>query len=317
MVVLKIVNNDNFSLASTYLCILQPLHIVFDFAHKPFNQLFMSPRPSNPTKITLDDLQPGDLLLSGGSDLIDRIINIVDKGIYSHTTFYCGKINGQHMVVEATEQGIMYHTPDSDMEIQNLVDAYRYVSPDGHRFGDPGWDVQPVLDQAMSYVGAKYAYSELVLGALVIIAAEVPKEESVSELVRISLNLLEHELELWLNAHADKTPMTCVQVATSAYWQAVSTPPNKYGLQVVIDDSRQTTGSSAEMKEYLALRNRLKQKLDSKWPGWVYQSRKESGGLTLFAGSEMLPLGSCTPRDLEYSPTLEYVGCLKDTRNNP
>jgi len=272
----------------------------------------MSLRPSNPKKITLDDLLPGDVLLSGGSDWLDELIMYIDQGDYSHTTQYIGKIKGEHMVVEATTKGIVYQNTDPDMT-QDIVDAYRYVSPDGHHFGDPGWPVKPVLDKAKTFVGANYAYSELLMGAVVIMASEVPKEAYLSEIIRITLSYVEHQFEKWLNENADKTPMTCVQVATTAHWQADATPANKYGLQVTINGARKPPIPSKDMSKYQDLRSSLISKFNAVHPGFANQII-QSAGMTVYAGSGLLPLGSCTPRDMETSPTLEFVGCIKDTR---
>ncbi len=273
----------------------------------------MGLRPPNPPKITLDDLLPGDILLSGGSDWLDKLIMYIDQGDYSHTTQYIGKIDGQHMVVEATTKGIVYHNTDADMNVQDLVDAYRYVSPDGHHFGDPDWSVQPVLDQAKSFVGAKYAYSELLVGAVVIMASEIPKEENLSEIIRIALDYVEHKFEEWLNENADKTPMTCVQVATSAHWLAASNPLNKYGLQVTINNARKPPFISDELSQYQEIRSNIITQMEDIHSGYV-ENLTQRSGITVYAGSDILPLGSCTPRDMETSPTLNFVGYLKDTR---
>ena len=50
----------------------------------------MSLRPTNPKKLNLDDLKPGDILLSAGDSDIDKIILMLDQGDYSHTTQYIG-----------------------------------------------------------------------------------------------------------------------------------------------------------------------------------------------------------------------------------
>lgn len=274
----------------------------------------MSLRPLNPPKIALDDLQPGDILLSAGSNPLDQLIMMIDQGDYSHTTQYIGKIDGVHKVVEATQEGIKFHSTKDDMDIQDLVDAYRYVSPDGHHFGEPGWDVQPVLDKAMSFVGADYAYSDLFLCAVVILASEIPKQDILREIIILLGNDLVDKIIGWLNNNSKQVPMTCVQVATSAFWQAASTPPNKYGLQVVINNGRKPLEPSNELTHYKNIRKRLSSNLNSSFPNLVGNLNQPKERLTVFAGSDLLPLGTCTPRDLQTSPTLKFVGCLKDTR---
>lgn len=280
----------------------------------------MSLRPINPPKITLDDLLPGDILLSAGSNALDRFIMDIDQGDYSHTSQYMGKIDGTHMVVEATTNGIVYESIGPDMT-QDLVDAYRYVSPDGHHFGDPGWPVEPVLDVSKSFIGGQYAYSELLLAAVAIIASEIPKDPTQSIFTRLALDQFEHDLVEWLNRNANKTPMTCVQVATAAHWNATSNPANKYGLQVTLDSSRKRlTPSTALMQSdalipYQEVRSRVISKMKSFYPA-NREMLSQTSSLTIFAGSDLLPLGSCTPRDMETSPTLKFIGCVKDTRKS-
>tara|TARA_R110002124_G_scaffold270539_1_gene439045 strand:- start:495 stop:1322 length:828 start_codon:yes stop_codon:yes gene_type:complete len=271
-------------------------------------------RPPNPPKITLDDLLPGDILLSAGSDWLDKLILLVDQGSYTHTTQYIGKnANGDHMVVEATEKGIKYQSITEDLT-QDLVDAYRYESPNGHHFGDANWPVQPVLNEAISYQDAKYAYSELLMGAVVILTSEIPDEKDLSEIVRIALTYVEHQFEKWLTDNADKTPMTCVQVATSAHWQANATPINKYGLQVNINGARKSPFASKNLEAYQKLRTSLLNKISITHPEFSKKLKTKSG-LVVFAGSDILPLGSCTPRDMETSPTLKFIGCIQDNRS--
>ncbi|MEM7161602.1 MAG: hypothetical protein AAF487_04095 [Bacteroidota bacterium] len=285
----------------------------------------MSLRPPHPKNISLNDLKPGDILLSSGNTWIDKAIEFLDQGDYSHVTQYIDvdSATGDHMVVEATTKGIKYHNTDEDFQAQNLIDAYRFVSVDGHRLGDPGWSADPMINLAKTYAGGNYAYDNLLLLAVMLIACEWPKSEKVSETVRLLLAYVDGKLEKWLNANKGKTPMTCVQVATSCHWDAPTTPPNKYALQVLINGARTAPWNkknddlrddySVEMLEY----NRLRTKITSHLKG-IYPDVDISGGakgIKAYAGSIMLPLGTCTPYDLQTSPTLEFIGCLKDTRS--
>jgi hypothetical protein len=274
----------------------------------------MAHRPVNPPKVTASDLIPGDILLSVGVGVLDALITCIDEGDYSHTTQYIGFDGKNHMVVEATEGGIKHDKLSVDMGAQDLIDVYRYVSPDGHHFEDPEWPVKPVLDEAMSYVNANYAYSELLLGAVVVMAAQVPAGGWSPE-IRMALSELEHKFVEWLNENQDKTPMTCVQVATSAHWQAVSTPVNKYALQVTLKSPRKSPISpSEELKEYQQIRSSLIAAVDAVRPGFSDKYTQINASVTVSAGSGDLPLGSCTPTDMQTSPTLEFIGCLKDKR---
>jgi hypothetical protein len=187
-----------------------------------------------------------------------------------------------------------------------------------------------VLDEAKRYAGADYAYSELLMGAVAIMASEMPREKHLREAVRIALDYVDHKFQDWLNRTADKVPMTCVQVVTAAHWHAASQPANKYGIQVKLDGSRTPPGAANEFssragtgsgarRAYQEVRSRIASAMQAVHPNVAVpapkQARLETSGLVEVAGSGVLPLGTCTPRDMETSPTLAFLGCLKDTRS--
>jgi hypothetical protein len=271
-------------------------------------------RPTNPKKINLDDLLPGDILLSAGSNLLDQIILLIDQGDYTHTTQYVGKIDGVHMVVEATKKGIKYQSITADLT-QDLVDAYRYVSPDGASFGNPDWPVKPVIDQALSFQGSKYAYSELLMAAVILLASEVPSDKNLNIIVRLELTAIESMFEKWLTDNANKTPMTCVEVVTSAHWMALANPANKYGIQVKINGDRNLPFKPSKNQEtYHDFRNKIMKHMQFTYP--IYTKKlMEDVALLATAGSKTLPLGSCTLRDMQTSPSLQFIGCIKDKRS--
>ncbi len=266
----------------------------------------MSRRPPNPKKLSLADLKPGDVLLSGGDSDIDKIIMMLDEGDYSHATQYIGIENNTHMVVEATTHGIKYETIDVDVNAQNLIDVYRYVSDDGNHLGDQDWPVAPILTQAKSFVGGAYAYSDLLLVAVALMASELPTDSTEREFLRLALMQIQHEIVKWLDENSDKTPMTCVQVVSSSYYQAQATPANKYGIDAIINGARKNPFTASTPEVYDALKSNL---IDT------INDLHDNSGMRRTIGSAFLPLGSCTPRDLAYSPNLTFVGCLKDTRH--
>lgn len=292
----------------------------------------MSLRPSNPRRITFGDLAPGDVLLSCGDSDLDLLITQVDRGDYSHASLVVEAPGGSGgpRVVEATTNGIKCDSIDVDMDAQYLVDAYRYVSPSGFRFGDPGWPSAPVLEQANGFVGGAYAYDRLLMAGVALFAAEASQANpDVEALLRVGGMLLAEGLESWVHgAHGSgKTPMTCVQVLTSAFWQADASPAGRYGLQVqlvrpdVALAARASAPPSPAVEEWRRMRARIKTAIDAALPDGVathaampVRPMAAAGtGLVLTAGSPQCPAAQCTPRDLQTSPTLEFLGCLKDT----
>lgn len=273
-------------------------------------------RPSNPPQITIDDLMPGDILLSTGTDWIDQLILHIDQGDYTHTTYYVGKVDGVYRAVDATTDGIIYDTVQDDW-VQVLVDAYRFVSPDGHHVGDTGWPVDPVTTLAKSFVGGAYSNSELIMGGLLFLTMEMPSNPVASEMIRMVGDRLVHEMQEFIQyvEGQGKTPMTCVQVATSAFWGADPSSARKYGIEVKINGARKApwslpSNASADLKALSAKRDQLAQLM-----GPFAMEPAKKPGIVVKAGSDMLPLGSCTTRDLQTSPSLQFVGCLLDKRS--
>ncbi|MBT8146143.1 MAG: hypothetical protein KJN90_04775 [Gammaproteobacteria bacterium] len=293
----------------------------------------MSYRPSNPKPITISDLRPGDILGSCGTSTIDKIVTLVDQGDYSHISQCVDVVDGQQYVVESTMKGIKYDAVDAvDTKVQDLVDCYRYTSKDGHHLGDEGWPVQPLVDVAKSYPGGKYCWDLTLTMGLVILGSRVPEKNILKTIIRIGGGIIVAEIEKLIEKkeHVDKTPMTCVQVATSAYWQAKTTPEHKYGLLIDIDDKRHPSKANPvnllesgikdlEAKAYLELRKEIEKLYRRHFGDEFVESilaRLDAAPGPLIAGSALLPLGTCSPTDIQTSPSLEFVGCLKDTRKH-
>ena len=298
----------------------------------------MSLRPQDPKRITIADLVPGDVILSCGpaTDALDNLIKLVDQGDYSHTSLYIGVDKTMPKVVEATKAGIMYDDITVDLDAQDLVDVYRYVSPDGHHLGDPGWPVDPILARAMNFVGANYAYDELMLGAIVVLAAQKSSDDpDWDALLRLCMMLGAKGFLDWLNGakSSGKTPMTCVEVATTAFWQA-DPDKHKYALQVqlvrsggnVATMTLQRAPASADMDKIRTITGQIEDALARTSPKHLVAASKAAAGKHEAKMAAMPPpppqtvggamLGLCTPRDMETSPTLKFVGCLQD-KNAP
>lgn len=296
----------------------------------------MSLRPAHVPKIAVSDLLPGDVILSAGAvnpsnpkiappdqlymSLLDFLLKSLDEGDYTHTSFFTGVDEGKPMVVEATTDGVKHNPLSVDRDAQVLVDVYRYQSPDGHSLGDDGWPAKPVVDKALSLVGQPYSYSELLMGAIILLRVDntAPGQEQLTKL------LAERKYAAQLAEFIDKargsTPMTCVQVATTAYYQADDSTAHKYALQVLPVGDR-TPPTPAEEKCIETDLGKLQGEIRSLLgKGFSEHLATLTGGSTpvpgtvYTIGSAEIPLGTCTPRDLETSPTLKLVGNLWDTR---
>jgi hypothetical protein len=283
-------------------------------------------RPSNPPSIKFEQLLPGDILLSCGNDILDEAIMAIDQGDYSHATEFLGfdESKKAYMVVEATTIGIDLNPTSIDTDAQTLIDAYRFVSDDGCRFGDNGWPSDPVTDAAKSYVGGNYAYDKLLMVGVVIAATELTTDEAIRTLIRLGGAVLVGKVVSWLNRNSDKTPMTCVEVITAAHWDAKSDPPAKYSLKIDVPSTRTsiqhdkpdpTTGVgdvSDLQHQYASIRKTILNAFETSEIS--VGGKLDYGAARIPAGSELLPCGAVSLRDIQTSTNLEFLGCIQDKR---
>ncbi|MFT7245269.1 MAG: hypothetical protein ACI82A_002636 [Candidatus Azotimanducaceae bacterium] len=284
----------------------------------------MTLRPSNPPSITFDQLRPGDILLSCGDDLLDRAIMAIDQTDYSHATEFLGYdlANKAYMVVEATTKGIDLNPTSIDTDVQTLVDAYRFVSDDGHRFGDDGWPADPVCDAAKSYVGGNYAYDKLFMLGVVIAASEFAEDEAVKMLIRLGGGMLASQIAAWISKNSDKTPMTCVEVICSAHWQAQGSPLHQYEIKIDIPGTRKplpiadTTAEASKSSDLLAQYAEIRKSVLDAFAEVQFSRPGKSAAISdrIPAGSSLLPAGSVSLRDMQTSSNLEFLGCIQDKR---
>ena len=285
----------------------------------------MSLRHPNPPSITFEELLPGDILLSRGDDLLDKIIMEIDQGDYSHATEFLGFDESQnaYMVVEATTDGIELNPTSIDTNAQTLIDAHRFVSDDGHRFGDQGWPSAPVTDAAKSFVGGNYAYDKLLMVGVIIAATEFTTDDAIRFALRLGLAALVEKISAWIHRNSDKTPMTCIEVITSAHWQGRSDPANKYSLKIDVPSTRTPlqgpisqpgptamNGDSSELQnQYATLRANV---LNAFSQGEIsIGSKPDTRASRIPAGSDFLPCAAVSPRDIQTSANLEFLGCIQ------
>lgn len=125
------------------------------------------PRPSR--KLTIQDLKPGDLLLSCGRSMLSDLITVLDVSPYSHAAVWtgCGTL------VEAVFQGVIERALDQSEEAAcHVMDVYRHVGP----FNSP----EAVVQAMRANLGKPYGWSELRLAGLVVAvgrAASVSAEQ--------------------------------------------------------------------------------------------------------------------------------------------
>lgn len=285
--------------------------------------------PPDCPRISRSDLHPGDVLLSNGSDWIDKLICRLDDGIYSHAAIWDG-----NCVIEATLRGVLRSSLE-DEETQLYVDAYRWQPepPAGHVLGDAAYPYQPVTAQAdkLADEGLGYAYKKLMLAALVIGMSKVPANRVTRRLVRIVLD----ELAAWIVDQIDKggkRGMTCTEVVSTSFWQAAA--DEKYAIKIVVDGSRddeslravaqgplnaRARGSRSdyerEKRECLELflkADHSVKRRDLAALAAAHFGARAKGVVEQAAGGPDVPLACVTPRDLQRSPDLKCIGRLSE-----
>ncbi len=297
----------------------------------------LSPGPFPRWTITQQQLQPGDVLLSCGAEALSQLICKVDGGWYSHAAVWDG-----NKVVEATDNGVERRVLADDMKQQWYIDAYRWhrLPPGGEVLGHPTYPwAPPVKNEVDDIVTQRpnFAYDELVMSALVIWISKLPQKRWL----RIAVRLLLGKVEAWLHDRVFTQPgkhsMVCTEVATTSFWKAKTSPD--YAIYVLVDGTRDSKSITAVVPPPLAPGGpgAVPPRPDSpderiKWRyGQLYL--KSSAGmdpqqladfarahaqarrgpaLRLQAGGPSLPPGCVTPRDLQRSPSLDFVGRISE-----
>jgi len=274
---------------------------------------------------------------------LSQLIRKLTDGFYSHSAVWDGQnvADGEY-VVEATARGVRSDTLDFETGEQWYVDAWRWKPhpPNGHNLGDlPDYPSQPVTDEADSIAkrGVQFAYDELLMAALVVVLSRLPTEPLMRAAIRIGLSALED----WIHSHitGGKESMMCTAVVCTSFWEA---PPNpKYAINISVDGSRaaqllaaasqpprpqvppgvsiaeRTAADYEELRRQCARllleaagpaqRELLRRTAGRPWP-------RTSGTGTVLepAGGPWVPVSCVTPRDLQDSPNLDFVGRLSE-----
>jgi hypothetical protein len=273
------------------------------------------------------------VLLSRGVGEVADLICAIDGGSYSHAGIWTGI-----QVVHATFEGIVGEELAPSLEARRHVDVFRFAR-EGHALGSARWPAEPVVACALSFVGGSYAYSDLLMLALLIGYGRRPGIPALDSAVRKIGAHLADRLDAWLErqvgargAGAAPAPMTCTELVGRAFHDAKATPPHAYALEVVLPGRAAPPPApmldgpdpaAAELERVAeACRAVVRRALPTLDAELRLRAAAEEAppnppalfGLTqprgVIAGSRALPLRTLTPCDLETSPTLSCVGRL-------
>jgi hypothetical protein len=248
---------------------------------------------NNPSTITEKDLKPGDVLLSAGTDALDQLILELSNGIYSHAAFW----DGQN-VIEATETGIRSDTLKFEVDAQTYVDAYRFVSADGHHLGDTDWPIAPLNTVAQSYIGQPYAYGDAVLLALLLIASK-GRTYTTLELLAIDALFIEATklLDTWLNEGTRSA--TCSELVYKIFKEA---QPPKYGLKV-----QDALGGNVNLEVHgSSVIDAMAKEVKASAQAFLKAYLKHTG-----TQEDVIIPGLVTPKNLQDSTSLTLIGRLE------
>jgi hypothetical protein len=257
--------------------------------------------------LKINDLQPGDVLLSFGHGWLSDAIRYLDGGRYSHAGFFDGV-----KIVEAAKAGIVYHDIPEDLKLQKYIHVYRYKGDKGDHLGSAEFPVKPLIDVATRYrdSGEKFAYQQLFLMALLAISRKAPIPLFLKKLLRTVLDEAMGALNDVLQDN--KQPVTCSELVYRIYDEAG--PIQQYALTIegVIEMdkfkglakvSRAPVSMAAADDEDAAEFERLSQQFAQRY----FQAK------SLAAAKRPNPLvvaDFVSPRDLETSENLEEIGPL-------
>jgi len=194
-----------------------------------------------PSPVSLDDLWPGDVLLSRGRNKLAELICAVDGGSYSHAGVWDGQC-----VVEATLGGIFGNPITHALESQHYVDVYRFER-DGQLLGAAAWPAAPVIAQARSFLGESYAYADLLMAVVVVSLGRRTSVPAMKlALGRLGAAAGQQVAAKVFGHEVARGAKVCTQVVAAAFHDAAASPLHRYALDILVRGS-----GGAEAQELL------------------------------------------------------------------
>jgi hypothetical protein len=262
-------------------------------------------------ELSIGDLEPADILLSKGQGYVSDLIAESDGGQFSHGALWSGA-----GIIQATGDGITLSM------IHGRHAVYRYP-------GLPKEVAPQIVAVAKAQVDGRYAYGELVmLGALFLSGIRV-KGALLNRLLDAIGRPSADKLKAWLDQHAGRGTRVCTELVASAYYDAAGhayalkvrsrasgtpvvraasslgtrgAPAIAGGIAPVVDDEQlqPAANEAAQTCLDLLLQN----------PNSPRETRKLFAGAIALDAETNAPIGVVTPADLEFSPSLKFVGHL-------
>lgn len=288
---------------------------------------------ANTKQLTIDELEPADVLLSHGHGLISDWIAKADGGKYSHGALWSGT-----GIIQATGAGIRHEPPEGEH------DVYRYTGLDAAT-------ALEIVAKAKSQLDGKYAYAELVLLALLFTSGLRVKGAIASRMLDAIGGPRALKLKAWLDERAGRRTRVCTELVASCYFKVDN---RKFAIRILPVEERpaleppeaasaelpplssdgepavtrgSANGTTEPSADQLATARAtcLELLLQS---GWLQNEQVRGAGLveleplTTASGTGVRKvfaeaiafdvsgkeLGVVTPADLQFSPSLTFVG---------
>lgn len=268
----------------------------------------------NISKIDMNEVKAGDVLLSYGDGWISDVIRLVDGGRYSHAAFFNGKT-----IVEAGARGVVETPLEREVGAQKYVDVYRFKSDSGMDFSSQGWPVDPVAQRANYYFekGTKYADNQLYLVGVLILARKLPRDRVDKAVLRAMIAMVFKLFKRIFEGKETKS-VVCSELVYRSFYEAI--PEKKYGLTIkgtlaplntrldslVENEPGAAPANDTELDEMIEQAEQMYWEINPE----LASSKNEIHSL-LNAGNPLVAAEMVSPHDLEISPNLDLIGRIK------
>ena len=275
-----------------------------------------------------DQLRPGDVLFARGSAALASPISdwicLLDGGRYSHVALWDGS-----QVLEASgHEGRV--RPSS---LDELLDEHEYTHVYRRRGLDAGSaGLSEVIEVARAQCGAGYPHVQLRLLGMMIGMGRVVGHPALEGFLRVWGDAVARVMSELGRGGQTRVPLTCSQFVALAFFEADRTEDRRYALAVRYPARGPwrdaTPRSDPELPHELQAQVRqIEAECRALFPIPATSSRRSlerdpakgrrgerAIGIPsqlVIAGAPRLPLSCVTPRDLEDSPSLEFLGELQ------
>ncbi len=244
------------------------------------------------------------MLLSCGHGWLSDAIRFIDGGQYSHAGFYDGE-----KIIEATKAGIAAREISDDLKEQKYIHVYRYKGDKDEHLGNADF---PVLrSKATTYLesGAKFAYQQLFLLAVLAVFRRTPLPLFLKKVLRAALD---DAVSMFNDVLQNgKQPVTCSELVYRIFYEA---DDHKYGLSITdvidINNFQRLAAAPARLDKETVKEDPDAAIFDLRAQEFaqMYMRGKSAGRQK--AANPLVKADFVTPRDLEESTNLEKIGAL-------